>query len=162
MKKKKTSRKDLLEMIADLNSKFSTAVKRVRELESAMDSGQLVGRPEGIILLAAKVAHEVNRAYCESMGDDSHVPWAEAPDDHKGIVIKAVQDIASNPSISVAESHALWCRHRKQDGWVYGNEYDFAKRIDPCIVPYNDLPEERRTVDALFGAAVRVVLGVQR
>lgn len=26
----------------------------------------------------ARVCHEVNRAYCESMGDTSQVPWEDA------------------------------------------------------------------------------------
>jgi hypothetical protein len=160
MKKKKTSRKDLLEMIADLNSKFSTAVKRVRELESVMDSGQLVGRPEAIVLLAAKVAHEVNRAYCESMGDDSHQPWAEAPDWQKRSIVEGVKAISAHHSLSPAESHAMWCMHKKRDGWVYGQKKDVGAKTHPCLVPYSDLPVEQQTKDALFGAAVRAVLGV--
>ena len=30
--------------------------------------------------LAAKTAHEVNRAYCQGLGDYSQLHWEEAPD----------------------------------------------------------------------------------
>ena len=32
------------------------------------------------IELIAKVCHDVNRAYCKSVGDDSQVSWEDAPD----------------------------------------------------------------------------------
>jgi hypothetical protein len=28
----------------------------------------------------AKVCHETNRAYCETLGDNSQPPWEEAPE----------------------------------------------------------------------------------
>lgn len=158
MTEDKTKREDLLEIVANLTNQLRQAVTRINELESVMDSGQLIGRPEAIILLAAKVAYEVNRAYCESIGDDSQVPWADAADWQKNSYIKGVTAISANPSLSPDEVHALWCRDKKQDGWVYGPKKDAEAKTHPCLVPYSDLPAEQQTKDYLFGAAVRSVL----
>lgn len=162
MTEDKTKREDLLEIVANLTNQLRQAVTRINDLESVMDSGQLIGRPEAIILLAAKVAHEVNRAYCDSIGDDSQVPWAEAPDWQKQSAIEGVKAISADPSLLPAVSHTLWCRQKKQDGWVYGPKKDAEAKTHPCLVPYSDLPAEQQAKDYLFGAAVRAVLGVSK
>ena len=39
----------------------------------------------------AKVAHEINLAYCESIGDNSQPTWELAPDWQKSSAINGVQ-----------------------------------------------------------------------
>jgi hypothetical protein len=112
------------------------------------------------ISLAAKVAHEVNRAYCESIGDDSQVPWTEAPDWQKQSAVEGVRAISADPCLSPESIHGLWCKDKMADGWVYGPKKDAEAKTHPCLVPYIDLPKEQQTKDALFSAAVRSVLGV--
>lgn len=107
--------------------------------------------------LAARVAHEVNRRYCESLGDDSQVPWGEAPDWQKESVHAGVAAILADPCITPAKQHEVWLEHKKADGWIYGKAKDPEKKTHPCMVPYNKLPKAQKFKDALFGASVRAV-----
>ena len=43
--------------------------------------------------------------------------------------------------------HDLWARSRMDSGWTYGPERDDAKKTNPCLVPYGELPESEKTYD---------------
>lgn len=106
----------------------------------------------------AKVAHEVNRAYCLSIGDDSQVPWEHAPDWQKASAVNGVHFIASNPDASPSASHDSWMKEKAEAGWKYGPVKDPEKKEHPCFVPYEQLPQEQRSKDYIFGAVVRSLL----
>lgn len=139
---------------------FQRAIERITDLESKMDAGQLIGRPDAIVLHAARVAHEVNRAYCRGLGDNSQPPWGEAPEWQRKSALLGVRAIQANPGMTPAQQHALWRAQKVSDGWVYGDAKDVEKKTHPCLVPYDELPAEQQIKDVLFGAAVRAVLGV--
>ena len=45
----------------------------------------------------------------------------------------------------IAENvHEVWAAGRIAEGWVYGEEKDPEKKITPCLVPYNELPESEK------------------
>ena len=110
------------------------------------------------IELAAKAAHEANRAYCESLGDFSQVPWEHAPDWQRDSATNGVKFILDNPSASPASNHENWLREKERDGWKYGPVKDTEKKEHPCFVPYHELPEAQKMKDAIFVAVVRGVL----
>lgn len=109
---------------------------------------------------AARVAHEVNRAYCASIGDDSHLPWFEAPEWQIVSACKGVEAIRANPDITPDQLHESWAAQKIADGWVYGETKDPEAKTHPCLRPYAELPAEQRTKDALFRAAVLASLGL--
>ncbi len=43
--------------------------------------------------------------------------------------------------------HDVWARGRLDAGWTYGPVRDDAKRTNPCLVPYGDLPESEKEYD---------------
>ncbi len=103
----------------------------------------------------ARVAHEVNRAYCASLGDHSQPSWEEAPDWQRKSAITGVEFTIANPDATPSDSHVSWLAEKERDGWKYGPVKDPAKKEHPCFVAYNDLPVEQRTKDYLFQAVVR-------
>lgn len=105
----------------------------------------------------AKVCHEANRAYCESIGDTSQVPWEQAPDWQKQSAISGVGFHLAHPEVTPEMSHEEWVRHKEREGWVYGPVKDAAKKEHPCLVAYNELPIEQRLKDSLFLAVVRAL-----
>lgn len=107
------------------------------------------------LLDVARVAHEVNRAYCLANGDDSILPWPEAPADQIHSVLNGVRFLLEHPDATPAESHANWLRLKQSQGWTYGTEKDAEKRVHPCLVPYEQLPREQQVKDYLFHAVVR-------
>lgn len=43
--------------------------------------------------------------------------------------------------------HEVWSRTRIEQGWTYGKERNDALKQHPCLVPYEDLPEEEKVYD---------------
>ena len=43
--------------------------------------------------------------------------------------------------------HEVWSQGRMDDGWSYGETRDDAKKKHPCLVPYEELPEEEKEYD---------------
>lgn len=103
----------------------------------------------------ARVCHEANRAYCIALGDDSQLPWDDAPGWQKESAIKGVRFILDNDNATPADSHNSWMLEKARDGWVYGEVKDPEKKTHPCFVPYEQLPVEQRAKDHIFGAIVR-------
>ncbi|ALV20752.1 RyR domain-containing protein [Carnobacterium antarcticum] len=101
----------------------------------------------------AKVCHNVNKAYCESIGDDTQTTWEEAPNWQQKSAVSGVLFHLEN-DVTPEQSHENWLKDKVEDGWVYGDTKDVELKTHPCIVPYDDLPIEQRTKDFLFKAVV--------
>lgn len=43
--------------------------------------------------------------------------------------------------------HEVWAQNRIREGWTYGPVRDDQKRQTPCLVPYDQLPEEEKAYD---------------
>ena len=43
--------------------------------------------------------------------------------------------------------HDVWAAGRIKDGWTYGPVRDDANKHHPCLVPYEELPEEEKAYD---------------
>ncbi len=107
--------------------------------------------------LCARAAHEVNRAYCIAIGDDTQLPWELAPDWQKDSARKGVAGALAG--FTPAESHAGWLAEKMAAGWKYGAVKDVEKKEHPCFVVYSKLPLDQRRKDAIFVSVVRAVGG---
>lgn len=48
----------------------------------------------------------------------------------------------------IAENvHENWSAARIAEGWTYGEKRDEEKKITPCLVPYDRLPESEKEYD---------------
>ena len=43
--------------------------------------------------------------------------------------------------------HEVWAQNRIKEGWTYGPVRDDQKRQTPCLVPYDQRPEEEKAYD---------------
>lgn len=43
--------------------------------------------------------------------------------------------------------HEVWARNRINEGWAYGPLRDDTKKQNPCLVPYEELPESEKEYD---------------
>lgn len=102
----------------------------------------------------ARVAHQVNKSYCESIGDFSQVDWEDAPEEIRRSAIDGVTYHLNNPEVTPEDSHKNWMRFKIESGWVYGEEKDLEKKTHHCLVDYNQLPLEQRTKDHIFKSIV--------
>jgi hypothetical protein len=108
----------------------------------------------------AQVAHEVNRAYCASIGDDSQPSWADAPDWQRASALAGVEMHLANPGATPEQSHESWLAQKTADGWTYGEVKDAKLKQHPCFLPYADLPAAQKSKDYLFRAVVHAMAGL--
>ena len=101
----------------------------------------------------AKTCHSVNKAYCESIGDNSQPSWDEAPEWQKSSAMKGVE-LHLTGEATAEDSHKSWLAQKEAEGWKYGPVKDPEKKEHPCFVPYNELPKEQQAKDHLFKAVV--------
>lgn len=105
----------------------------------------------------ARVAHEVNRAYCEALGDSSQPAWEDAPQWQRDSAMLGVKLHTENPSASAAASHESWMAQKVADGWVYGPEKRPELKQHHCIVPFDQLPVEQQAKDFIFRGVVHAL-----
>lgn len=108
-----------------------------------------------IIEACARAAHEVNRAYCIAIGDNSQPAWDDAPEWQRTSAINGVAGaLAGN---TPEQSHAGWMAEKFTNGWTYGPVKDPEKKQHPCMVPYSELPPEQREKDGLYLTVVHAM-----
>lgn len=98
----------------------------------------------------AKIAHDCNKSFCETIGDDSQQNWEDCSQAQKDSAIAGVKFHASNPNSKAEDSHLSWFKQKKEDGWVYGLIKIPDLKQHPCMVPFESLPEEEQMKDHLF------------
>ena len=109
---------------------------------------------------AARAAHEVNRAYCLALGDDSQLPWDDAPEWQRVSARKGAVLHLCHRDASAAMSHEAWIAEKVATGWKYGPVKDSEKKEHPCMVPFEELPREQQVKDYLFRATVHAAWAV--
>ncbi|HTP77711.1 MAG TPA: RyR domain-containing protein [Rhizomicrobium sp.] len=105
----------------------------------------------------ARVAHEINRAYCTALGDNSQPSWKDAPEWQRSSAINGVSFHLNNPNAGPDHSHNEWLKEKRETGWKFGPVKDPEKKEHPCFVPYDELPVEQKAKDYLFRAVVHAL-----
>lgn len=105
----------------------------------------------------ALACHEANRAICEAIGDTSQKAWHAAEQWQRDSAIKGVEFALANPNATPADQHQAWMREKFADGWSHGERKDPARKLHPCLVPYDVLPTEQRVKDHVFRAIVQAL-----
>lgn len=113
---------------------------------------------EDQVIQVARATHEMNRRYCQLIGDHSQVPWEKAPQWQRDSATAGVESILDGTATSSEDQHELWMKHKLADGWTYGEVKDAEKKTHPCMVPYAELPASQRAKDKIFRAVVEGLL----
>jgi hypothetical protein len=102
----------------------------------------------------ARVCHEANKGYCNSILDNTQPDWEDAPLWQRESAMKGVmfhwQTLTAGHEPSPEASHNSWLKEKEKDGWKYGTVKDPEKKEHPCFVSYVELPLEQRMKDYIF------------
>lgn len=108
-----------------------------------------------IIECAARAAHEANRAFCDTIGDTSQVPWEDAEEWQRDASREGVKVVLEGATPE--ETHEAWMAKKLADGWKLGPVKDSKKKTHPAMVPYSELPREQQVKDHIFHAVVHAI-----
>ena len=61
--------------------------------------------------------------------------------------VELPNDILSLVELIAKNVHEVWADSRVKEGWAYGEHKDSIKKTTPCLVPYEELPEEEKEYD---------------
>lgn len=104
----------------------------------------------------ARVCHEVNRAYCQALGDNSQPAWENAPAWQRESARMGV-DLHLSGDFGPEASHISWMNQKIDDGWTYGPIKDATLKQHPCMVPFKQLPVEQQAKDFIFRGVVHAM-----
>ncbi len=102
----------------------------------------------------ARICHNINKAYCEALGDASQPCWDDAPEWQKQSAVTGVRLHIDNPNAGPEESHESWLAEKMRDGWTYGEVKNPETKEHPCMVRFDDLPPAQQAKDYIFRAVV--------
>lgn len=105
----------------------------------------------------ARVAHEVNRAYCQALGDHNQPAWEDAPQWQRDSAVLGVQLHTENPDAGPQASHDSWMAQKAAEGWVWGQRKLPDLKVHPCMVPFDALPREQQAKDYIFRGVVHAL-----
>lgn len=85
--------------------------------------------------------------------------YAPQPIDTTKIQISnEIKEIAETLARNV---HENWASDRIKQGWKYGPKRNDDKKEHPCLIPYEDLPEEEKEYDRRTAMeTIKVILGL--
>lgn len=106
----------------------------------------------------ARLCHEVNRRYCQGLGDNSQLPWDEMPLEHRAGLCAGVEaQLAADCMLTGEQMHERWMTSKLDNGWTLGEKKDTEKKTHPNLKPYAELSGQERFKDALFSTIVRTI-----
>ena len=103
---------------------------------------------------AAQMAHELNRAYCATIGDPVAPCWDEATPAQRDRVILGVRFALQNPQATPDMMHQNWMKTHLDTGWTYGPVKDEGLKTHPCLVKYHQLPAPQLVKDTFIPAVL--------
>ena len=73
---------------------------------------------------------------------DGYIPL---PEDTSNVILS--EDLSTLVEAMAKNVHEVWAKERIVQGWRFGNERDDKRKLHPCLIPYEELPEEEKVYD---------------
>jgi len=67
------------------------------------------------------------------------------PIDTSDVVLS--KDILELAELIAKNVHEVWAESRIKEGWKYGEKKDSDLKTNPCLIPYEELPESEKDYD---------------
>lgn len=75
--------------------------------------------------------------------------------------IEVPEELADMIEALAKHVHDIWALQRLADGWNFGEERNETAKTNPCLVPYEELPESEKVYDRnVVLGTVRAIIGL--
>lgn len=75
--------------------------------------------------------------------------------------IEMPQDLLGLADTLARNVHETWALERINQGWEYGPERNDARKLHPCLVPYDELPDSEKKFDHITAMeTLKVIIGL--
>lgn len=72
--------------------------------------------------------------------------------------VELPEELTEVMELLAKNTHEIWAKERIAEGWSYGPRRDDKAMTSPCIVPYEELPDEEKEYDRRTSRQVLEVL----
>lgn len=79
--------------------------------------------------------------------DDGGAPDAKDVEGENAYRMELPEELMELAEQMAERVHDVWMEERIRQGWLYGEKRDDDKKKHPCLVPYDQLPEEEKVYD---------------
>lgn len=84
-------------------------------------------------------------ATCTFYPPEEEIMYKPEPIDTADVVLS--DDLLALTERIAKNVHDVWALSRIREGWKYGEKKDSTAKTTPCLVPYEELPEEEKDYD---------------
>lgn len=106
----------------------------------------------------SRVAHEANRAYCQTIGDNSQKPFDEATEWQKSSCRDGIRAICEGRVKEPGDSHRSWLIEKARTGWKFGPVKNEDTKEHPCMVQFDELSAAEQVKDHIFVGVVKSMI----
>lgn len=92
-----------------------------------------------------KCAIRYTASTCTFYSPEEEIMYKPEPVDTTNVVLP--DDLLALTERIAKNVHDVWALSRFQEGWKFGEKKDSAAKTTPCLVPYEELPEEEKAYD---------------
>ena len=82
--------------------------------------------------------------------------YTPQPEDLSGVQLPA--ELEELAELLARNVHEVWAAGRLAEGWTWGPVRDDALKQHPCLVPYEELPEEEKDYDRRTAAGTQKLI----
>jgi len=107
-----------------------------------------------VLTEAAKISYD---ACCEasySVGGVVHRSWEGLPKYRQRWYLEIGIDLLVRPGLGPDFMHESWLKQKTRQGWKYGEKKNTKTKEHPFMVPYYELPLERKLMYIVFRATL--------
>lgn len=72
--------------------------------------------------------------------------------------VRLPDELSEIAELLAENTHDIWAKARLEEGWRYGPVRDNAAKTNPCLVPYENLPDSEKEYDRRTSREVLAVL----
>lgn len=97
-----------------------------------------------------RVIDSANRELSRSLNENVSLPFDTWSDQARANMKESVRQVITGELRTPKDCHDKWLKDRVNEGWSFGEVKNFTLKTSPCIVDYQELPEEQKVKDDMF------------